>query len=172
MLSDVFGIDEPLTAGNADAHYDSIAASLATDAFRPRALFERFNIEAIATTEGALDDLRWHKMIRDSGWTGKVITAYRPDAVVDPDFDGFHGQSRQARRHDRLRHRHAGTAISTPTARAAPTSRISVRPPPITVTRQPRRPTFPTAAAAELFDRVRSGKADDREKPRCSAPRC
>ena len=45
----------------------------------------------IATTEGALDDLRWHEMIRDSGWNGRVVTAYRPDAVVDPDFEGFPG---------------------------------------------------------------------------------
>jgi glucuronate isomerase len=56
---------------------------------RPRALFERFNIEAISTTEGALDDLKWHDMIRDSGWGGKVVTAYRPDSVVDPEFEGF-----------------------------------------------------------------------------------
>ncbi len=90
VLSGVFGIDVPLNPANADAHYDSISASLATDAFRPRALFERFNIEVIATTEGALDDLRWHQMIRDSGWSGRVITAYRPDSVVDPEFDGFH----------------------------------------------------------------------------------
>ena len=48
---------------------------LARPAFRPRALFERFNIEAIATTEAATDDLRWHAMIRDSGWRGRVITA-------------------------------------------------------------------------------------------------
>ena len=54
------------------------------------ALFERFNIEVIATTESPLDDLKWHAMIRDSGWTGgKVVTAYRPDPVVDPDFEGF-----------------------------------------------------------------------------------
>ncbi|TGU41971.1 uronate isomerase, partial [bacterium M00.F.Ca.ET.152.01.1.1] len=52
-------------------------------------LFERFNIEVIATTEGALDDLKWHRMIRDSGWSGRVVTAYRPDAVIDPDFEGF-----------------------------------------------------------------------------------
>jgi hypothetical protein len=58
-------------------------------AFLPRALFERFNIEAIATTESPLDDLRWHRMIRDSGWKGRVMTAYRPDAVVDPEFAGF-----------------------------------------------------------------------------------
>ena len=88
-LQEVFGIDERLSAASADAIYDHIDASLKTDAFRPRALFERFNIEAISTTESAIDDLKWHKMIRESGWGGRVVTAYRPDAVVDPEFDGF-----------------------------------------------------------------------------------
>ncbi|TNC64217.1 glucuronate isomerase [Rubellimicrobium roseum] len=85
----VFGIEDPLTAANADAIYDHIDACLARPEFRPRALFERFGIEVLATTESALDDLRWHRMIRESGWGGRVITAYRPDAVVDPDFAGF-----------------------------------------------------------------------------------
>ncbi|WP_164745906.1 glucuronate isomerase, partial [Mesorhizobium sp. M7A.F.Ca.CA.002.09.1.1] len=89
VLADLFGIDEPLTAATADRHYDAIATLLQWENFRPRALFERFNIEVIATTEGALDDLKWHQMIRDSGWQGRVVTAYRPDAVVDPDFEGF-----------------------------------------------------------------------------------
>jgi glucuronate isomerase len=88
-LQEVFGVTEHLTAKTADLIYDQINDSLTQDAFRPRALFERFNIEAISTTESAIDDLRWHKMIRDSGWSGKVVTAYRPDAVIDPEFDGF-----------------------------------------------------------------------------------
>ncbi|MBH0237689.1 glucuronate isomerase [Methylobrevis albus] len=88
-LETLFGIDERISAANADSLYDRIAAHLAHDDFRPRALFERFNIEAIATTESPLDDLKWHAMIRESGWTGKVVTAYRPDAVVDPEFEGF-----------------------------------------------------------------------------------
>jgi glucuronate isomerase len=88
-LQEVFGVDERLSAASADAIYDHIGTCLRTDAFRPRALFERFNIEAISTTESAIDDLKWHKMIRTSGWSGKVVTAYRPDAVVDPDFAGF-----------------------------------------------------------------------------------
>ena len=91
QLSSVFGFDKPLDSGTADAAYDCIAGKLSEPAFRPRALFERFNIEVIATTDGALDDLKWHRMIRDSGWQGRVVTAYRPDAVVDPDFDGFVG---------------------------------------------------------------------------------
>ncbi len=85
----VFGLDRRLSAATADASYDHIADCLARPEFLPRALFERFRIEAIATTESALDDLRWHKMIRDSGWPGRVVTAYRPDAVVDPEFPGF-----------------------------------------------------------------------------------
>ena len=85
----VFGLDAVLSADTADAYYDHIDAKLAEDAFRPRALFERFGIEALATTESALDDLRWHRAIRESGWPGRVITTYRPDAVVDPEFEGF-----------------------------------------------------------------------------------
>jgi glucuronate isomerase len=85
----LFGIDERLSAANADATYDRIAAALALPAYRPRALFETFGIEVIATTEGALDDLRWHAGLSASGWKGRVVTTYRPDAVVDPDFEGF-----------------------------------------------------------------------------------
>lgn len=85
----VFGLDQVLCSGNATTIYDDIEAKLAQDAYRPRALFERFNIEVLATTEGALDDLRWHKSIQSSGWSGRVVTTYRPDAVVDPDFEGF-----------------------------------------------------------------------------------
>jgi glucuronate isomerase len=85
----VFGIDERLTPESADRTFDRINAALATPAFRPRALFERFNIEVIATTESPLDPLVHHQKIRASGWKGRVVTAYRPDPVVDPEFEGF-----------------------------------------------------------------------------------
>ena len=85
----LFGLDERLSAANADATYDLIAAALAEPAYRPRALYKTFDIEVIATTEGALDDLTWHARIAGSDWDGRVITTYRPDAVVDPDFEGF-----------------------------------------------------------------------------------
>ena len=88
-FQNVFGMDRRLTAETADWDYDHIADCLARPEFRPRALFDRFNIEVIATTEAATDDLHWHRMIRDSGWHGRVITAYRPDGVVDPDMAGF-----------------------------------------------------------------------------------
>ena len=85
----LFGLERRLSAETADHYYDIIADALRQPEFRPRALFERFNIEVIATTESPLDELRWHAMIRQSHWQGRVITAYRPDPVVDPDFQGF-----------------------------------------------------------------------------------
>ncbi|MDE2403169.1 MAG: glucuronate isomerase [Sphingomonadales bacterium] len=89
VFAEAFGIDVRLEAATSDHYFDSITDALATDAFRPRALFERFGIELIATTESPLDDLRHHAALRESGWGGRVITAYRPDPVVDPEFEGF-----------------------------------------------------------------------------------
>jgi len=89
VFSQAFGIDVRLEAETADLYFDRITDALATEAFRPRALFERYRIETIATTESPLDALAHHRTIRASGWGGNVITAYRPDPVVDPDFEGF-----------------------------------------------------------------------------------
>ena len=86
---EVFGVRERLTPGTADRIFDRINTCLGQSEFRPRALFERFNIEVIATTESPLDPLAHHAKIRASGWNRRVITAYRPDPVVDPEFDGF-----------------------------------------------------------------------------------
>ncbi|MDE1916024.1 MAG: glucuronate isomerase [Sphingomonadales bacterium] len=89
VFAEVFAIDVRLESASAELYYDTIDAALKTPEFRPRALFERFNIEAIATTEGPLDRLEHHKAIRESGWGGKVVTAYRPDPVMDPESAGF-----------------------------------------------------------------------------------
>lgn len=89
VFKQVFGFEHALNSATADDYFDHITATLATPEFLPRPLFERFNIECLATTESPLDDLRHHKKIRASGWSGNVITAYRPDPVVDPDFEGF-----------------------------------------------------------------------------------
>jgi glucuronate isomerase len=88
-FADVFGIHERLTPASADAIYDRIADCLGRPGFRPRALFERFNIETLATTESPLDSLSYHRQIRESGWIGRVITTFRPDPVVDPQQEGF-----------------------------------------------------------------------------------
>jgi glucuronate isomerase len=86
---EAFGVRERLTPESADRVFDRINDCLAKPEFRPRALFERFNMEVIATTESPLDALAHHAKLRSSGWKGRVITAYRPDPVVDPEFEAF-----------------------------------------------------------------------------------
>ncbi|AYD02603.1 glucuronate isomerase [Neorhizobium sp. NCHU2750] len=159
VLSSVFGFDALLSAKNADESYDLMAEKLRLPEFRPRALFKRFNIEVIATTEGALDDLKWHKAIRESGWDGRVVTAYRPDAVVDPDFEGFAANLDQlgnitgedtgtwagylaAHRKRRAYFKSFGATSSDHGHATADTANL------------------PAAEAKALFDRIRAGKSD------------
>ncbi len=89
VFATLFGFEERLSAANADSYFDRISEALATPEFRPRALFERFNIEVIATTDSPLDTLSHHDAILKSGWGGRVVPTYRPDSVIDPDLDGF-----------------------------------------------------------------------------------
>jgi glucuronate isomerase len=84
-LHHVFGVEERLNGESALAIYDHIATQLAKPEFRPRSLFERFNIEVLATTDGATDTLDHHRAIRESGWEGRVVPTFRPDGVVNID---------------------------------------------------------------------------------------
>lgn len=95
VLAEVFGIEEPLTAASAQTIFKQIGDALTTPEFLPRSLFERFNIEVLATTESPLDPLDAHRLLREDPWPGSVITAFRPDPVLDPDYEGFADNIRQ-----------------------------------------------------------------------------
>ncbi|WP_411036993.1 glucuronate isomerase [Shinella sp. BYT-45] len=157
-LDAVFGITERLSLQNADVLYDRIAAAIATPALRSRALYDAFGIEAIATTDSALDDLAHHDAVRRSGWHGRVVPTYRPDAVVDPEASGFSGNverllaitgepatwagylsAHRARRAFFKAHGATATDHGHPTARTE---------------------NLPADAAAALFGKVLAGKAD------------
>ena len=88
-FQELFGLTERLSADNADATYEVIDKALRTPEFLPRALFDRFHIEVLATTDAAFDSLEQHKKIRASGWKGRVLPTFRPDAVVDAEYLGF-----------------------------------------------------------------------------------
>jgi len=156
-LETLFGVSERLGPDNADAIYDTIAAALETPAFRPRALYERFNIEAISTTDGALDPLPWHDQIKASGWKGRVLPAYRPDAVIDPERDAASFPERLAQLCDlagtpvswagyleahRIRRAYFIARGATSTDHGHPTARTA---------------DLPRDEAAALFDRVLGG---------------
>ncbi len=88
-LSAVFGIDQKLSAQTAQAIYDEIADKLTQADYRPRRLYERFNIEVLTTTDPATSTLAQHQAIRDSGWQGRILPTFRPDAVVHIDAQGW-----------------------------------------------------------------------------------
>ena len=81
-LHDVFGIEEKLDGSTGMQIYDRIAEQLKLPEFLPRALFDRFNIEVLTTTDAATDTLEYHAAIRNSDWEGRVIPCFRPDAVL------------------------------------------------------------------------------------------
>lgn len=92
IFSDIFGLKVALNEGTSDLYFDQINQKLELDEFKPRALFDRFNIEVITTTESPLDDLAHHKFIRNSDWGGRILTAFRPDELTNPEHELF-GQS-------------------------------------------------------------------------------
>ncbi|RZT56237.1 glucuronate isomerase [Sphingomonas sp. BK036] len=165
VFAEAFGIDVRLEPATADLYFDTIDAALKTPEFRPRALFDRFGIELIATTESPLDPLEHHAAIRASGWQGRVVTAYRPDPVVDPDTPGFVANVRRfgetanedvgsyagylaAHRFHRARFRAAG---ATSTDHGHPSAATADLTPAEAESLYARVMADPTAAEAELF---------------------
>jgi glucuronate isomerase len=84
-LAEVFGIHQTPSATSADTIYDELAERLAAPDFRPRALFDRFGIRVLATTDDPADDLAAHRLLRDdSSFTGNVIPTLRADRYMNP----------------------------------------------------------------------------------------
>jgi len=81
-LNTLFGISRKLTPETAQEIYDEIEEKLARPEFKPRALYENFNVETLCTTDSATDDLSYHEEIRASGWKADIRPTFRPDAVV------------------------------------------------------------------------------------------
>lgn len=85
-LATVFGIERPLDSGSAQELYDEIEAELASAAFAPRALLDRFGVECLATTDPAGSSLAGHRAIADPA---RIKPTFRPDAVVALDAPGW-----------------------------------------------------------------------------------
>jgi glucuronate isomerase len=160
---EVFGLDRPFVPASADHYYDAINEKLKQPAFRPRALFERFNIEVIATTEHSGDELKHHEALAASGWKGRVVTTLRPDEITDPDHDQF---AASIRRIGELSGEDTGNWKGY--LRAIESRRAFFRTHGATATDHGH-PTAQTAdlspgEAEELFARVTSGKSEPKDR--------
>jgi glucuronate isomerase len=158
-FQELFGLQERLSAKTANLYFDTIAEKLRTPEFLPRALYDRFNIEVLATTDSPFDSLADLKAIRESGWKARIIPNFRPDPVVDAEFKGFAenialmgkqtGEDTatwagylNALRKERARFRELGC---TATDHGHPTAQTA---------------DLPVADAAELYRQVLGGNAD------------
>lgn len=92
-FAEVFGLTEQPSAANADELYDQLSETLALPAFRPRALFDRFRIAVLATTDDPADDLAAHLALRDdTTFHGRVIPTFRADRYMHPDETTWRGK--------------------------------------------------------------------------------
>ena len=91
-LSEVFDVQQRLSTRSAQEIYDQIEAKLASPEFSPRALYERFNIEVLCTTDAATSPLEHHRAIRASGWPVDIRPTFRPDALINLDTPGWREQ--------------------------------------------------------------------------------
>ena len=162
-FQELFDLNERLSERTADLYFDTISEKLQTPAFRPRALYERFGLEVLATTDSPLDSLADHTAIRNSGWKGRILPTFRPDPVVDPEFAGFSGNIAKLAEQTgndtstwagylkalhiaRQRFRSLGCTATDHGHQTARTANLS------------------RAEASELFNRVLSGASDAREQ--------
>ena len=162
-FQELFGLTERLSEKTSDLYFDTISERLRTPEFLPRALYERFDLETLATTDSPLDSLADHKTIRDSGWKARILPTFRPDLVVDPEFAGFRENVARlgeltgedtaswtgylnALRESRARFRELGCTATDHGHPSAQTANLS------------------GTESAALYGRVLSGKADSSEQ--------
>lgn len=93
-LAVVFGATAQPSAATADALYNHLAGSLQTEAFRPRALLDRFNVEILATTDSALSDLSAHHKLVDLLGPGRIVPTFRPDSLLHVDHTRWNEEVR------------------------------------------------------------------------------
>ena len=88
-LYETLNVSSELTSDTANEVFDQIAQQLNDDSFKPRSLYDRFNIESLATTDAAVDTLEHHQAIRQSDWQANIIPTFRPDSVLNPEHTDY-----------------------------------------------------------------------------------
>ncbi len=87
-LQRAFGITKTLNAQNADQIYDQCSEQL--KGCSARGFLEKFQVQALCTTDDPADDLHWHEVLAaDSDMPAKVYPAFRPDKAVNMEKAGF-----------------------------------------------------------------------------------
>jgi glucuronate isomerase len=84
-LQRYFGVTEVLNSASAKRIYDHCAALLKTPEYSVKNLLLKMNVKILCTTDDPIDDLGYHKQIKASGYSIKVLPTFRPDKAMAVD---------------------------------------------------------------------------------------
>ena len=88
-LKRYFDCDLILNKENAPRIWE-ICNKVLQDGLSVRKMIEMYNVKTICTTDDPIDDLRWHKIIKDDkSFNVKVLPAFRPDKAFNIESSGF-----------------------------------------------------------------------------------
>ncbi|MCL2588407.1 MAG: glucuronate isomerase [Oscillospiraceae bacterium] len=89
-LQRYFGTDIVLSGDTAQEIWDIAEAKLKDDSMRVRGIIEQSRVQAIGTTDDPIDDLKWHKALREDAANKTVVSpTMRPDKAMNIDIAGF-----------------------------------------------------------------------------------
>jgi glucuronate isomerase len=86
-LQRYFGIQQILNPTSAKEIYEAAGSMLKSTDYSVKKLLQKMKVEVVCTTDDPVDDLRFHKMIREQGTPVRVLPTWRPDkamAIDDP----------------------------------------------------------------------------------------
>ena len=172
VFAEVFGIDVALEAATADHYFDAIGDGAGDRRLPPARAVRPLPHRLPRHHRGrARRPRRITTRSARSGWSGRVVTTYRPDGVIDVEHEQFARRDGALRRADRRgRLQLARLPRRAPQApRRLPRARAPPRP--TTATRPPRPPTCRRRSRGAV--RARSSAATGPPPtPSCSARRC
>ena len=88
-LKNYFGYQGILSGDTAEEVWNLCNEQLKKPEFSARNLIRRSNVAMVGTTDDPCSDLKWHKLIAQSGFETKVCPSFRPDPALNAHKPGF-----------------------------------------------------------------------------------
>lgn len=81
-LKTAFGINKILNPTTAREIFDECNEKLCQPGYTARGFMRRYGVEVVCTTDDPVDDLRWHRITRKSGFEVRMLPTWRPDKAM------------------------------------------------------------------------------------------
>lgn len=89
-LQRCFGITDILNTESAEKIWETCNQEMEKESFSAIGVIKQFNVKGVCTTDDPLDDLRYHKQIKeDESFDLKVLPTFRPDGAININLKTF-----------------------------------------------------------------------------------